>query len=394
MFADDMQEKFYGEFKSGLLGRRTTVSLFLYGNYICGTGAKYYDGNFQETKYEIEYKDIKMVENRVIDNIQCLVIDYRSKSSIIAGSAVEVSIYLPNLEMTYKAIEFIQKNIEKWEKAEQRRKEIEERRKQEENQRKLEELRKKEDCAKFYSDCYEFHIRKDNNPYYELHSGELEFACIYVSKNKSLNFLRIDGNTQEDDNAYISYDKIHYYEKAGSIHYTESINGSYSSFGGTISGATISKAGTLLGGLLCGPMGMAAGAVLSHKPQKVVMPTNKFDISSETRTIDDRSVILNFYSDAKRQYIDIELPTDIYNFLQTHLPEKKYDIVLEMEKNVAVQEQKKLLGNAEKKQEMISVSNDMDAFESKVKKLKLMYDNGLLSEEEFAKEKARLLESI
>ena len=42
----------------------------------------------------------------------------------------------------------------------------------------------------------------------------------------------------------------------------------------------------------------------------------------------------------------------------------------------------------------ISDQSDMGSFEKRVKKLKMMYDNGLLSEEEFAKEKAKLLEQI
>ena len=154
--------------------------------------------------------------------------------------------------------------------------------------------------------------------------------------------MKFDGNNKEESNAYISYDKIHYYEKAGSIHYTTDISGKISSFGGSITGSTISKAGTILGGLLLGPMGMAAGAVLTHKPQNVTLPGNSYELSSETKTIDDRSVILNFFSETKRQYIDIELPADIYNFLQTHYPEKKYDIVLELEKETAVKGQKQL----------------------------------------------------
>lgn len=177
------------------------------------------------------------------------------------------------------------------------------------------------------------------------------------------------------------------------IHYTTSINGKSSSFGGSINGATISKFRTIFNGILFGPMGMAIGAVSSYKPQTITLPENTFEMSSETKTIDDRSVILNFFSDAKRQYIVIELPADIYNFLQTHYPEKKYDIVLELEKENIVKEQKQL-GIGQEQQKQISGENDMESFENRVKKLKMMYDNGLLSDEEFAREKAKMLELI
>lgn len=38
--------------------------------------------------------------------------------------------------------------------------------------------------------------------------------------------------------------------------------------------------------------------------------------------------------------------------------------------------------------------DDMDAFDKKIKKLKMMFDNGLLTEEEFVQEKKRILEQI
>ena len=37
--------------------------------------------------------------------------------------------------------------------------------------------------------------------------------------------------------------------------------------------------------------------------------------NKDIKKIDDRNVILNFYSEIKKQYIDIELPQDIYNFI-------------------------------------------------------------------------------
>ena len=68
-------------------------------------------------------------------------------------------------------------------------------------------------------------------------------------------------------------------------------------------------------------MGMTFGAALTYKPSVQEPVHTSFSIDSDIQKIDDRSVLLNFYSDAKKQYIDIELPQDLYNFFQTYLPE-------------------------------------------------------------------------
>ena len=80
-----------------------------------------------------------------------------------------------------------------------------------------------------------------------------------------------------------------------------------------------------------------------QKEQKAI--NTSFSIDSDIKKIDDRSVILNFYSEMKKQYIDIELPRDIYNFLQTYLPEKKYGIVDELEKKTIVHQSTDIIGN-------------------------------------------------
>ena len=372
----------HGEFKTGLCSKKK-VSLYIRKEGIYGTAATLSDDSFCLSGFKIDYKNILKVYVETIKRLECLVVDYIDPKCIVSR---KYKLIFPNLTDLNDAIMEIQNEIDKWKIEQQNIKEREEK-------RKLEEVKKRELCEKFYSDCYEFHITKDDNPYYELQRDGLSFACIYIDKNKNMNFLKIDGGHETESNACIPYDKLHYYERAGSIHYTASINGKASSFGGSINGATISKVGTILSGLLFGPMGMAVGAVASYKPQTITLPEHSFEMSSETKTIDDRSVILNFFSDAKRQYIDIELPADIYNFLQTHYPEKKYDIVLELEKENIVKEQKQL-GITQENQKQISEQSDMDSFENKVKKLKMMYDNDLLSEEEFAKEKAKLLEQI
>ena len=106
--------------------------------------------------------------------------------------------------------------------------------------------------------------------------------------------------------------------------------------------------------------------------------------------------------------MDVALPADSYNFLQTYLPEKKYGIVSELEKRSAVNqfsdqikrgayltapgEQKKIEQNRDV--EKIEADDAIDVFEAKAKKLKIMMEYGLLTKEEFEQEKRELLDQI
>ncbi|MDE7061931.1 MAG: SHOCT domain-containing protein, partial [Lachnospiraceae bacterium] len=183
------------------------------------------------------------------------------------------------------------------------------------------------------------------------------------------------------------------------------IHGNYSSFGGSMTGGNFSKLAAVGGGLLFGYMGMAIGAALTYKPVEQKPIDTKFSIDSEIKKIDDRSVILNFYSDMKKQYIDIELPQDIYNFLQTYLPEKKYGIVDELEKKTVVHQSSEMIENGSLlKTSVLSdsrkIENKRDDEESvvdfgqKIEKLKMMQAAGLLSDEEFDMERRKLLSQI
>lgn len=147
-----------------------------------------------------------------------------------------------------------------------------------------------------------------------------------------------------------------------------------------------------------GPMGMATATLMSYKPAQQKPVETHFDLTSETKRIDERNVLLNFFSDERKQYIDIELPQDIYNFLQTYLPEKKYEIVNEVEKHNVINkviDNKKMLDSPETKV-MLPVPEKLsiDDFKEKVEKLKIMKEAGLLSDDEFQDEKTRLLSMI
>ena len=153
-----------------------------------------------------------------------------------------------------------------------------------------------------------------------------------------------------------------------------------------------------------GYMGMIAGALFSYRPAKQEPVNTNFSLDSEIVKIDDRNVILNFYSEPKRQYVDIELPQDIYNFLQTNLPEKKYGIVEELERQAAIRQSMEAIQsgsilhvspqNVPQRISSTQTDDSMDAFKHKIEKLKLMKDSGLLSDEEFDEERKKLLSQL
>ena len=391
-------EYYYGEFKKGIFGKKHSMKLFVYPSYLSGIGFVWYDGELSDDAFTFDIDIAEIAEISIINvkGDNGLKISYKSKKSIISNDYSNTVIM--GISKMTEANDLLV-NI--------RQKYLEELRKEEDTRKRLEletELRKAEELKsanQFYSDCYKFHISDNDNPFFELFKENLQIALIYIDKSRGINFLKIDGNSHEESNGVIPFSKIHYYEKAGTIHYTTELNSSYSSFGGSLTGGTFSKKAALWGGLLLGPMGMAGGALLTHKPAKIELPSTSFNITSEVKKIDDRNVILNYYSDIHKQYIDIELPADLYNFLQTYLPEKKYDIVIELEKKSAVHQATKQIENGsfissyDNMQVKIEQQNDgMDLFKQKLEKLKLMYDTGILNDAEFEAEKKKLLEIL
>ena len=392
MFTDNLLAHFSGEYKTGRFGKKMETELSVLDEFIKGKGAEVFDGRLSERDFRLEYDEIRDIRKTTYEGSPCLMIEYVDNRAIVNENKV-VTLIFPNLANPDEAVRMVA-SVKQKVQEERQRQWMEEQEAKERQEREAKQYM--EDCRSFYNDCYQFHIAAKGNPVYELARGEMQFAGIYIDQEKNINFLKIDGNTKEENNACIRYDKIHYYEKAGSIHYTTDIKGSSTNFGGSISGGTVSTLAGIFGGLLFGPMGMAAGAMLTHKPAQMESPSTVFDISSEVHKIDDRSVILNYYSDAKQQLLDIELPSDIYNFLQTHLPEKRYGIVLEIERKDAVKHNQASAQGAIEGASVAAITqnDDMDLFERRIKKLKMMYENGILSEQEFTDEKKRLLSEL
>ena len=63
-------------------------------------------------------------------------------------------------------------------------------------------IQEEENASRFYQKCYEFHI-KETIPVFSLFTDKNRMAAIYIDEDKGLNFLRIDGYTQEEDKLHL-----------------------------------------------------------------------------------------------------------------------------------------------------------------------------------------------
>ena len=333
----------------------------IYDTYIHFEGITIYDNIVSDktTSRDVDFKDIRSVSFSAFKKEKCLVVKFIGDSIVGNQESTLYFFDMNGFNGNFDACkEMISKAVNDY-KEELRQQHIA----QMEYQKELQ--RQKEESKEFYTNCLKFH-NVNNKPRFDFYNKEEENKAVIV---------------------YINED-----------HYVSEVNGSYSSFGGSLTGATFSKKAALFSGIMFGPMGMATATLMSYKPAQQKPVETHFDLTSETKRIDERNVLLNFFSDERKQYIDIELPQDIYNFLQTYLPEKKYEIVNEVEKHNVINkviDNKKMLDSPETKV-MLPVPEKLsiDDFKEKVEKLKIMKEAGLLSDDEFQDEKTRLLSMI
>ncbi len=371
------RKAYHGEYKTGFM-KYLEMDIAVFSSYISCTGLSMYNGILSNETLNLQLEIDQITEVNIIDyhKDKCIEIKYNNR-------------FGDNSAIYFIGIAAAEECKAEIEKAKEKRKLYIEQQKQ---------LKKdKETNAKnFYDKCLNYHI-KNNTPKYELIKEKNRIVLIYFDNDKNMVFLEINGYTQEEIVGEIPYQKIHYYEKAGNVHYLSEIKGNYSGFGGSFTGADFSKTATAIGGLLFGVAGMAAGAMLTHKKMNYRPAETELRLDSEVKRIDERNVILNYYSDKKRQYLDIELPQDIYNFLLAYIPNKRFDIVNEIEKNNALHNNSVTQQITAKQTEKLTehkMTLSMNEFREKVEKIKMMKETGLLTEEEFAEEKKKLLAMV
>lgn len=297
---------YYGKYKKSLFSKEQKIELFIYNDYIEGRGFKIIDNELVESIYSFRYdfQDILEVKLSSYNGTQAIFIT--AYNSSIAMKKSNSTTILPNIENYEDAIEKI-KSVQNEYLEEENRKKIA----LEEAEKKMALLRQEQE--KFFNDCYNFHLN-NGRPRYIFKHEDLDCVVLYLNDSKDLNFLFIDGRNKLENNGIIEYSKIHYYEKAGSIHYTTDVNAHYSSFAGSFTSEFFSRATTYGPNYLYGPMGLIQGDLLFHSNSQLVTSNVDFKITSKINKIDDRNVILNYYSDVQKQFIDLELPADIYNF--------------------------------------------------------------------------------
>ena len=376
-------QRYYCEYKKGLLGKKHYISIEIFGDAVTVCGFTSFGDEYskpQTSTIRIPYE--KLVDARVTKVNGMIYINISEKSG--------TQLYCPGLDDPEQICEEIKKakqiHMQKLQQIE-RNKRVDREIKRQEIEKAVNESKE------YYNKCFEFHIKNEDNPYCILNQASNLLCAIYLDRDRNLNILKIDGNEKTEICARIEYDKIHYFEKAGAIHYVSTVDGHYKNYGGDFTGATFSKSATVLGGLLFGTMGLAGGALLSAKPSSYSTPENKIDISSTIQQINDKNVLLNYYSDMRKQFLDMQLPSEAYNFLQTYIPEKRYEIVTELEKQAAISKNKEeivepsIKGNGQQK---IS----MDEFKASVDKLKYMYESGMITEDVYETKKIELMNQI
>ena len=384
-----------GVYKKSAFGTKYTISVQVFDNGTATINGIYCDKNGslldQASHFDGGMDRIVAVEKTTVNGTVPGFIVRVKNESIVSG-ANSVGIALPNAsDEVYEALVSAKNKYDNVTQLRNQRIIAERERKA------AEEKKLKEEGNAYLTASYNRYIIPQETPVYPLSDEELRKAVVFIGKDRSLNFLAVDGVEKAETLGTISYDNIHYYDTAGNIHYTTEISGSAETFGGSLKGASFSKTGVILGSLFGGFAGGAVAMAASYRPAEMSMPNSTFNISSDVRKIDDRSVILNYYSDLQGQYMDLELPNDIYNFLQTHLPDKRYGIVTELEKREAVKSQDAndhLIESKQQPQQIAQKDDDITEFKRKVEKLKVLKEAGLLTDEEFLEERNKLLALI
>lgn len=149
---------------------------------------------------------------------------------------------------------------------------------------------------------------------------------------------------------------IQYYSKEGDIQYTTKISG------GGGGGSSIS--GAVVGGLIAGE----TGAVIGSR-QKVQ------EVTSETVKHDSRRTLIRYYKDKQINVISY-IGFEVYDYLLKKIPEKDL-LTIQLEKKPVVREEQK-----------------SDSIKDKLETIKQLYENDLITKEEYEQKRNEILSKI
>ena len=175
-------DPYYGEYKSSIFSKKTTIRLRIYPSHIEGDGFAFCDNELSNTtfSFEISHDDIEKVYIGEVGKEAALFIYYNSRTVVDNKKATLV---LPGMVDAKKWLNAIGEKRNAFMEKKQKQQQIKVE-KEEEQRRLLAE--KEREALQFYQNCYSFHI-KDSTPIYQLFSDKNKIALIYIDKKKSLN---------------------------------------------------------------------------------------------------------------------------------------------------------------------------------------------------------------
>lgn len=182
---------------------------------------------------------------------------------------------------------------------------------------------------------------------------------LYEAENKDSYINRYLGKTDlihELSYNEISVSDIQYYSKEGDVQYTTKISG------GGGGGSSIS--GAVVGGLIAGE----TGAVIGSR-QKVQ------EVTSETVKHDSRRTLIRYYKDKQINVISY-VGFEVYDYLLKKIPEKDL-LTIQLEKKPVVREKQ-----------------NSDSIKDKLETIKQLYENELITKEEYEQKRNEILSKI
>lgn len=409
-------EIYSGEFRKGRLGKRYTVRLAVYPTYIEGESFWLSDGELSQNTmpFNVPLAQVRSYMENYVNDEKILQIEY-SKDKTYSGNKNYAAI--TGIEDCEHWITLLDKAKKEAVVREKEAREAEVKRKQQEEEER--ELRKRREAAAagYMKECYSFHV-KEGRPVYAFTDEQFGKAVLYIDEGKSLHFLNIDAMEEQESHMVIPHEKLHYWEKAAKLSYTVGGDDDTSFYGGSLTGDFLTQTPLVWNEILDRIVGMEEGAAYSDHIANAGAALDEF--STDASKVKAINVILNFHSQNKGDYVNIELPADVYDFLEQNYAEQKYEVVMERERPVpepepepvkevkpvmeAVPKQaepepvKESVGIPEKIKEeniMSDAQNEekisVDTFKEKLDKLVLLKESGLLTEAEFATEKSKLL---
>lgn len=113
----EMLVSFYGEYKTGILAKKSRVSLYVYEKFIEGTAAEYFDEKFYEHDFQVEFDSMKEIKEIHIQGNKCLAIDYINGKTVVHEDRITTMVF-PNISNFDEAMETL---LSLWEKTEKKK---------------------------------------------------------------------------------------------------------------------------------------------------------------------------------------------------------------------------------------------------------------------------------